>query len=220
MPALIPVAALLFQLASATSGPGPVPDTGAIRMAAPTDSVAASLPVPAVAPNGPLEPTADPRIPLVAFPVDTPVTRRAIAVEYSDWYARRLTIHRYASYAILPLFAAEYSLGQNLINDSHISPWMRPTHAAVAAGVTGLFALNTVTGVWNLWDARHDPEGRTLRVLHSAVMLASDAGFALTAVDGYRASHRGGSRTQHRTVAITSMGIATVGTAMMWLFNR
>ena len=36
---------------------------------------------------------------------DTPVVRRR-AVQYSDQYYTRLTIHRYGSYLMLPLFAA------------------------------------------------------------------------------------------------------------------
>src|SRR5689334_14956982 len=30
--------------------------------------------------------------------VDTPVTRRPRAIEYSDWYSRRLVVHRLGSY--------------------------------------------------------------------------------------------------------------------------
>ena len=41
---------------------------------------------------------------------------RPKAIEYSDAYYTRLTIHRYASYAELPLFAAEYALGQRILN--------------------------------------------------------------------------------------------------------
>ena len=36
-------------------------------------------------------------------PVDTPVTRRPKAIQYSDWYNRRLTVHRIGSYTMLPL---------------------------------------------------------------------------------------------------------------------
>lgn len=203
MPAFIPVAALLLQLAS----PVAAVDTGRPVAPMPNDSAVSAVRVDV------------PVIPLVAAPLDTP-RARPVAIEYSDWYARRLAIHRYASYAILPLFAAEYSLGQNLINDSHPAKWMRPTHAAVAGTIGGLFVLNTVTGAWNLWDARHDPEGRTLRVLHTVLMLGADAGFTWSGISGYRATHSGGNRRQHRTIALASVGVATAGTAMMWLFNR
>ena len=97
---------------------------------------------------------------------------------------------------------------------------MRPSHAAVAGGVGTLFALNTVTGAWNLWDARHDPDGRTKRTVHSLLMLASDAGFVATGVLGARAHNRFASRTPHRNVALASMSVATAGTVMMWFWNR
>jgi len=41
--------------------------------------------------------------------------------------------------------------------------------------------LNSVTGVWNLWESRHQPAGRTRRTLHGLLMLAADAGFGATA---------------------------------------
>jgi hypothetical protein len=143
---------------------------------------------------------------------------RPRAIEYSDAYYTRLTIHRYGSYAMLPLFAGEYVLGQRLMSTTSPAPgWTKPTHIGVALGLGALFTSNTVTGVWNLWDARHDPNGRTLRYLHTALMLTADAGFALAPalVD----DDNGFNRTLHRNVAIASMSVATVGTAIMW-FRR
>src|SRR5438105_2086683 len=102
---------------------------------------------------------------------------RPRSIEYSDAYYTRLTVHRYGSYAMLPLFAAEYALGQNLLNDGSPAGWIKPTHLAVAYGIGGLFTVNTVTGAWNLWESRPDPTDRTRRWLHTAIMLASDAGF-------------------------------------------
>jgi hypothetical protein len=71
----------------------------------------------------------------VVAPVDTPITRRPKAVQYSDWYSRRLTVHRIGSYTMLPLFAAEWSLGQNLLQDEvpragcgvRTKPWQAPS---------------------------------------------------------------------------------------------
>jgi hypothetical protein len=80
------------------------------------------------------------------------------AVEYSDWYARRLTIHRWGSYAMLPLFVGEYVLGEKLIDGTATSS-TRGLHQGVAGAVGGLFAINTVTGVWNLWESRPDDAG-------------------------------------------------------------
>src|SRR4051812_48754002 len=45
---------------------------------------------------------------------DTLPRRRPRAIEYSDWYYRRLQIHKWGSYIELPLFAGEYWLGNKL----------------------------------------------------------------------------------------------------------
>ena len=153
----------------------------------------------------------------VSIESDT-IRRRARAVEYSDAYAIRLTIHRIGSYTMLPLFGAEYALGQNLLNDSRPPSWIRSTHAGTALGLGALFRVNTVTGVWNLWDARHDPAGRTRRIIHVSLMLASDAGFATTGVLGGSA-HSVNDNRLHRNFAIGSMALAAAGTAMMWLWK-
>lgn len=158
--------------------------------------------------------------------VDTPVVRRPRAIEYSDWYFTRLTIHRYGSYAMLPLFAAEYSLGQNLINDASPPGWMKPSHGVVAGGIGVLFGLNTITGVWNLWDSRQDPNGRTRRILHSALMLASDAGFLAAGM--YTPSHEdfidyASYRHRvnvHKGLAIGSIALSTIGGGMMWFWKQ
>ena len=165
--------------------------------------------------------------PAAPFPLDTPVVRRPRAIEYSDDYYTRLTIHRLGSYAMLPLFVAEYSLGENLLNDAAPPRWMKPTHAAVASGIGVLFAVNTVTGLWNLWDAREDADGRTRRTVHSILMLASDAGFMATAAlapereDGGVTDHASYRHraSLHRSVAIGSFALSTIGGAMMWFWK-
>ena len=141
----------------------------------------------------------------------------APAVEYSDAYYARLTIHRVGSYTMLPLFAAEYFLGDRLLRRRGEEDWIKPVHEGVAMGIGGLFTVNTVTGLWNLWDARHDPHGRTLRIVHTTLMLAADAGFALTPL--FADDDDDGSLSLHRNVAIGSMSAATLGTAIMW-FRR
>lgn len=158
---------------------------------------------------------------------DSPVVRRPRAVEYSDAYYTRLTIHRWGSYAMLPLFAAEYSLGQNLMNDASPAGWMKPTHTLVAGGIGVLFGVNTITGAWNWWEARDDPAGRTRRTVHSALMLASDAGFALAAALAPGEHHEFGNYADyqhrvrlHRNVAIGSFALSTVGAAMMWFWKQ
>ena len=96
---------------------------------------------------------------------------------------------------------------------------IKPAHGVVAVGLGALFALNTVTGVWNLVDSRKDPAGRTRRLLHSALMLAADAGFAYTGSTASDASESPHNRTRHKNAALVSMGLSTVGTVMMWLWN-
>ena len=158
------------------------------------------------------------------LPADT-VTRkrpRPRAIEYSDAYYTRLRIHHLASFTELPLFAAEYVLGQRLLNEERTgfpSQGLKTAHTAVALGLGALFTINTVTGGWNLWESRKDPAGRTLRFLHSAAMLGADAGFAWAGASGGGAKHTLAGANQHRTIAISSIALATVGTAMMWLFH-
>lgn len=147
---------------------------------------------------------------------------RPRAIEYSDWYSRRLTIHKIGSYAMLPLFGAEYYLGERLIQGK-ASGNERSLHQGVALGIGALFTVNTVTGVWNLYDSRNDPSDRTKRIVHSVLMLGADAGFALAAAsaegedDGERGDSEGNST--HKAIALTSIGISTVGTALMWFFK-
>lgn len=151
---------------------------------------------------------------------DTTPPRRPRAVEYSDWYARRLAVHRVGSYAMLPLFAAEYALGDRLLSARPQPGWVRPSHVGVAVGLGALFTVNTVTGVWNLWDSRHDPSDRTRKWVHSALLLAADAGFAYTGAIAGQATGSAAGRTRHKNAALVSMGLSTAGTAMMWLWQR
>ena len=148
-------------------------------------------------------------------PADTPIQ----AIEYSDAYGTRLAIHRVGSFAILPLFAAEYLLGDRLINGDDPPGWVKSSHGAVAGTIGAVFALNTVTGVWNLVDSRKDPEGRTRRLVHSALMLASDAGFVYTASIAERANGGGEGADEHREAALASIGLSAAGTLLMWLWK-
>ena len=215
---MIVACALLFGLvqvpqlpvAVRTSWVGPV---GVVRAALPGDTLRGLTT--SVAPIPPVSP-------------DTPEVRRPRAIEYSDAYYTRLTIHRLGSYGMLPLFAAEYSLGQNLMQDASPPTWMKPAHGLVAGGVAVLFGVNTITGIWNLWDARQDPAGRTRRIVHSVFMLVSDAGFAVTGalapgrqngqfVDYGTYLHR---ERVHRDFAIGSIALSTIGGTMMWFWKQ
>ena len=144
--------------------------------------------------------------------------RRPRAIEYSDWYARRLLIHRVGSYTMLPLFGAEYYLGQQLLNGDGTDS-QKSMHGLVAGGLGALFTINTVTGLWNLYDSRQDPTGRTKKVVHSALMIAADAGFAWAGAIGGGARENSSTRSLHKNIAIGSMGLSTVGAAMMWFWR-
>lgn len=156
--------------------------------------------------------------------VSPDTVRRPRAIEYSDLYYTRLSIHRWASYAELPLFAAEWVVGQKLLNEQRTTnagehSSLRSAHGALTGGLEALFAVNTVTGLWNLYESRREPAGRARRVVHSLLMLAADAGFLYTAslADDDRRSAT--ANEKHRSAALTSMGIATVSTLMMWLWK-
>lgn len=157
-----------------------------------------------------------PRLDVVSS--DTGTKRRPL-VEYSDWYGRRLAIHRVLSWSMLPLFAASYYTGDRLARDGRAaSPnWVRRTHPLAAGAAAGVFGVNTLTGVWNLWEARKDPEGRTRRILHSTLFLLADAGFAYAGSLGEDASENGAIRSRHRTIALSSMGVSTAGWLVMLL---
>jgi hypothetical protein len=155
-----------------------------------------------------------------AATADTPrVRRRVRSIEYSDAYNTRLTIHRIGSYTLLPLFAGEYYLGDQLLNGTNPPSWTKSAHVAVATGIAALFTINTVTGTWNLWDSREDPAGRTRRYLHTALMLASDAGFVWTGAIAGDAKHDVDAGKRHRNVALGSIGLSTAGTALMWFWK-
>ncbi|MDQ2890003.1 MAG: hypothetical protein M3R65_05540 [Gemmatimonadota bacterium] len=154
--------------------------------------------------------------------VDT-TSRRPRAIEYSDAYYTRLTIHRVASYAELPLFGAEYILGERLLTEERTgfpSSSLKAAHLGVAGALGVLFTVNTVTGAWNLWDSRRDPANRTLRIVHSVAMLGADAGFAWAGAIGGNARTSTQNAQQHRAVSIGSFALATAGTAIMWFFNK
>ena len=151
---------------------------------------------------------------------DTPDTRRRVrAIQYSDAYNTRLTIHRLGSYAMLPLFAGEYYLGDRLLNGTNPPGWVKNTHVGVAGALGVLFTVNTVTGAWNLWDSRSDPAGRTRRYVHAGLMLAADAGFLWTGAIGGDADHGSDAGRHHRNVALGSIAVSTVGTALMWFWK-
>jgi hypothetical protein len=150
----------------------------------------------------------------------TQTTRRPRAIEYSDAYHTRLKIHQIGAYLMLPLFVTEYVLGEKLLTSTNRSNGLKTAHGMVAAGVGVVFVANTVTGAWNFWDSRKDPNGRTRRDVHSALMLASDVGFVLTAASAGNAQHSLSQARTHRTIAISSIALSAIGSGMMWLWKN
>jgi hypothetical protein len=196
------------------------------------------LAVAAAALAGDSTPRPAPPTPLV-FPAPAAVTSLAIpadtgrprAVQVSEGYATRLRLHRWGSYAILPLFAGQYVLGSRLLGQKEdiqagrrlvpVDDGLRRNHAIVAGAVGAVFVANTVTGVWNLVESRGATEGRTRRLVHALTMLGAEAGFVATGVLGSRASdgNLDDART-HRNVALGSVAVSTASVVGMWILNR
>ena len=162
----------------------------------------------------------------VAVPSDTPPPAprprpRVKAVEVGDWYNRRLTVHRWLSYATIPTFGFQYAAGTQIWEKGSSAPaWARSGHRAGATTLAGIFTVNTITGVWNLWDSRGVEQGRKRRYLHAVSMLAADAGFTWAgAVLSEQAETDPEKRKLHRTVALSSIAISTVSGVLMKIYN-
>jgi hypothetical protein len=158
-----------------------------------------------------------------AAPVDTPPPRvRPKAVEVSEWYERRLTLHRRLAYATIPLFAFQYAAGSQIWEKGGGAPgWARTGHRIGAAALAGVFTANAVTGVWNYMDSRGVAEGRGLRTFHGLGMLVASAGFTYAgAVLSEQAETDPDKRDLHRTVALTSIGISVTSGVLMRVLNR
>jgi len=150
-------------------------------------------------------------------------TTRPRAVDVSGGYETRLRIHRWGGYAIIPLFAVQSVWGEQIFRQKRdvregrrpegIDGGLRTRHRWAAIGVGSVFIVNTVTGVWNLYDSRDVPEGRMLRTVHSALMLAADAGFVASGI-------MGADGRKHRNVAFGSMGVSALSALAMVVFDR
>jgi hypothetical protein len=236
-PARVPatVAGAVDSIRTSAVVPAPavpaVPD-GAVRPSA-VDSGVAAIDVPVVVAPVDVAPApvlllARPLPPTLA-PAAQPGVTRPKAVEMSRGYETRLKIHRWASYTMLPLFIGQYILGDKLLDNRENAEnggefedegSTQDLHSAVAGGVAALFAVNTVTGVWNLWESRHVAEGRGKRIAHTTLMLAAEAGFVATGILAGEASEGDDNdATTHRNVALVSMGLATAGASLMWFWK-
>jgi len=150
----------------------------------------------------------------------------ARAFVYSEAYERRARLHKQASYAMLPLFITEAVLGQKLFNKpSDTGGGKRTAHKAIGIAIGGLFAVNTTTGVMNLWEGRKDPQGLIRRTIHGTLMMVADLGFLATAATRPNSRTAEGlliydaKKNQHMAIAYASVTVATAGYLMM-LFHH
>lgn len=147
---------------------------------------------------------------------DTAKRKKAPLVEYSEVYHTRLGIHRVMSYAMIPLFLGAGYTGFQLRNKREQAPqWTRDIHGPLAAGTAILFGMNTLTGVWNLWEGRKDPVDRKKRLIHSALFMVAGAGFAYVTAAGDNIHASGKPNHWHRDVALGSMALSVVSWSIM-----
>jgi hypothetical protein len=138
------------------------------------------------------------------------------------WLSVAGKIHKYASFATLPLFATELALGQSIYNDPANADSRKGAHIAVGTGIIGIFGVNAVTGVWNMVEDRHNPKDNKLRLIRGLLMLTANVGFVATAATGPHGKEHGfptppseSDKALHRDLAIGSMAIGTVGYTIM-----
>ena len=150
-----------------------------------------------------------------------PTQGRVKAIEVSEWYARRLTVHKAASYAMIPTFAFQWWAGQQIWEKGAGAPGLARTgHRYGAATVATLFTANVVTGAWNLWDSRAVAQGRGRRYMHALSMMTASAGFTWAGAKlSAEAEHDRDKRALHRKVALSSMAITTLSGVFMKILN-
>ncbi len=176
-----------------------------------------------------------PAVPAMSLPIsaalydqDATQPLHAAAIEHSEAYQKRAKLHKYASFATLPLFATELALGQSVYSSTGDAGGKKGAHVVVGTGIVALFGVNTVTGLWNMFgkEGRQDTDGRTLRLAHGLLMMAADTGFLATAVltpegnDHGRTATATNGRSRHRGLAIGSISVGTAGYLLMLLGNR
>ncbi|HEX2602153.1 MAG TPA: hypothetical protein VHL32_08560 [Gemmatimonadaceae bacterium] len=159
---------------------------------------------------------------MLAADQDT-IRRRPRAIEVSEWYHRRLLLHKTLFYASIPVFGVQWYAGNKMYDQSNgpAPSWAKPLHKAGAATIAGIFTVNTATGLWNLWDSRNAPDHKWLRLTHSLTMLGADAAFAYTGIQlAHDADRSLDRRRQHRNVALVSMGVTVASGLSMSFFNN
>jgi hypothetical protein len=153
---------------------------------------------------------------------DTIPRRRRRSVEVSEWYSRRLTIHRYVAYSTIPVFALQYAAGSQLYSKGAGAPtWAKTMHRVGATALAGMFTVNTVTGAWNWWDSRSVEQHRILRTFHALTMLGTDFAFSYAGAKlATEAENSAEKRRLHHQVALTSIGVSVASEVMMKIWNR
>jgi hypothetical protein len=150
-------------------------------------------------------------------PAPDPQDQRPAAIDYSDAHETRAKIHKIASWATLPLLGTEFLLGQKLYDSG--TDDLRGVHGAVGAGLIGFFGVQSVTGVWNMVEARHAP-GHKKRLVHGLIMLAAEGGLVAAAASAPSRARNGvlnGDASTHRNIAMVSIGVGTGGYLFMLL---
>jgi hypothetical protein len=153
---------------------------------------------------------------------DTIPRRRRKSVEVSEWYSRRLTVHRYTAYSVLPVFALQYAAGSQLYTKGAGAPtWAKTMHRVGATALAGMFTVNTVTGLWNWWDSRSVEQNRILRTVHALTMLGTDFAFSYTGAKlSNEAENSADKRRLHREVALVSIGVSVASGLVMKIWNK
>jgi hypothetical protein len=220
---MLVLSALCLSLTSVATIPDTIPQSVA-SSGEPMSSVAAPADPSSNSPHSSSVPSFD--MPLrdrkLARPSSDSGQGRPKVIELSDWYYRRLTIHRWVAYGTLPVFAAQWAAGQRLYDDSREAPtWAKTTHRVGATVLAAGFTVNTVTGLWNLWDSRSVEQGRVLRTVHGLSILVADGLFTYAGAKlSDEAEQSAAKRREHRTIALSAMALTTASGLAMKLWNR
>ncbi len=153
---------------------------------------------------------------------DTIPRRRRRSVDVSEWYSRRLTIHRYVAYSTLPVFGLQYAAGDQLYTKGASAPtWAKTMHRVGATTLAAMFTVNTVTGAWNWWDSRSVEQGRVLRTVHALTMIGTDFAFTYAGAKlANQAENSEDKRRLHHQIALASIGVSVASEVMMKIWNR
>ena len=87
-------------------------------------------------------------------------------MEVSDWYGRRLTIHRSLSYATIPIFAAQWVAGERIYKYGNQAPeadvrpscWICTLDVMRGLGQAGSVPVDLVDRVLGFWQANIEVE--------------------------------------------------------------